>query len=76
MWSKSQIKYAQSSKGKIARKKYQESSKGIESHKRYMAKRKAKLAEAKQAKAATLAKPVKGNTESGKIKAGAAVSKS
>ena len=76
MWSKSQIKYAQSEKGKLARKKYQESPKGIEAHKRYMAKRRAKLAEAKKTKAATVVEPVKNKVESSKIKKGAAMSKS
>lgn len=47
-WTKAQQKYAQSSKGKLARKKYQESEKGREARKRYMANRRGKLKDAKQ----------------------------
>jgi hypothetical protein len=75
MWSKSQIAYSKSSKGREARARYQKSPKGIEAHKRYMAKRRAKLAEAKQTKVTTTVEPVKNKVESSKMKSGAASKK-
>jgi hypothetical protein len=75
-WNKSQRKYASSEKGKQSRLRYQKSVKGIEAHKRYMAKRRAKLAEAKQLKATTIVEPVKTKVEGSKMKKGAAMSKS
>lgn len=66
-WSQAQIKYAQSEKGKLARKKYQESPKGIEARKRYFANRKARKAEAKPVETVVIA-PVEKSEEKAKIK--------
>lgn len=66
-WSQSQRKYAQSEKGKLARKKYQESPKGIEARKRYFANRKAKKTENKIAET-VVADSVKIEPETSKIK--------
>ncbi|EKE00338.1 MAG: hypothetical protein ACD_22C00045G0004 [uncultured bacterium] len=68
MWSQSQRKYCQSSKGKIARKKYQESEKGRAARVAYMARRKARKAETKPVEAVVIA-PVEKSEEKAKIKA-------
>lgn len=49
-WTETQRKYANSEKGKAARKHYKESEKGKASRAKYMAKRKAKLQEMKKQK--------------------------
>jgi len=48
MSSEAQKRYANSSKGKLARKKYQLSEKAKETHRKYILKRKARLVELKQ----------------------------
>lgn len=63
-WTPAQRKYASSLKGKEARKRYQLSEKGRTSRKAYLARKKAKLAEAKQEKVV----PVKKKVEVVKIK--------
>lgn len=63
-WTPAQRKYASSSKGKLARKKYQQSEKGRASRRAYLARRRAKLAEAKQEKIVL----VKNKEEAVKIK--------
>jgi hypothetical protein len=62
-WTPAQRKYASSLKGKEARKRYQQSEKGRASRKAYLARRRAKLTEAKQEKVA----PVKKKEEVSKI---------
>lgn len=64
-WTQAQKRYAQSSKGKLARKKYQTSEKGRARHKEYLARRRVKLAEAKKI---IETKPVENKVEGVKIK--------
>lgn len=64
-WTEAQKRYSRSARGIEARKKYQSSEKGRASHLAYLAKRKAKLAEAKKEKEIT---QVETKLETGKIK--------
>lgn len=58
-WTEAQKRYASSSLGKLSRKKYQESEKGRAKHKEYLARRREKLAKAKQLKTEINYAPVK-----------------
>lgn len=53
-WSEAQKRYQNSSKGREARCRYQQSEKEKQKHREYLARRKAKLSEAKQVKEITL----------------------
>lgn len=64
-WSEAQKRYANSTKGREARRKYQQSEKGRASRIAYLARRKAKLAEAKVKKEAN---PVEKKEESARLK--------
>ena len=64
-WSESQRRYSKTPAGLEARRKYQTSEKGRATKKAYMARRRAKLAEAKKEKEIT---QVESKSETGKIK--------
>lgn len=66
-WSEAQKRYARSDKGRQARRRYQMSEKGRASRRAYLARRKAKLAEAKQNQAEE-DKPVEKVEKEDKIK--------